>query len=158
MATSNVCNESSSIPGADTCIELYNTANLNNYIYTQNSGTGPAYSNMCVRGTNVEESGNLGSPFLFMGDGKYHNYTIDWHSGSSTMPGNVNFYIDGVYLGKKRSLLSSSSLSLTRPPQAQTMCLCQPGVAAYIFPIGDRRTKTLCGMGRMLLQAVFARL
>jgi hypothetical protein len=30
------------------CVGRYNTANLNNYIFATNGGTGPAYSNMCV--------------------------------------------------------------------------------------------------------------
>ncbi len=30
------------------CVGRYHTANLNNYLYATNGGTGPAYSNMCV--------------------------------------------------------------------------------------------------------------
>ena len=30
------------------CIARYNTANLNNYLFATNGGTGPSYSNMCV--------------------------------------------------------------------------------------------------------------
>ncbi len=37
----DVCNvPSQQVPGAFTCIGQFNTANLNNYIYTQTSGTG----------------------------------------------------------------------------------------------------------------------
>ena len=88
--TANVCTQ----PGpenSETCIGKYNTANLNNYIYTQNSGTGPAYSNMCVNATT-----GAGAPVNFMGDGEYHNYTIVWHTGSNTTMGRTEFYIDGM--------------------------------------------------------------
>eukprot|EP00750_Incisomonas_marina_P022064 INCI4835.5.p1 GENE.INCI4835.5~~INCI4835.5.p1 ORF type:complete len:485 (+),score=44.94 INCI4835.5:206-1660(+) len=47
----NVCNVTAPDNVTGTCVGQYNTANLNNYQYTQNSGTGPAYSNMCVRAT-----------------------------------------------------------------------------------------------------------
>ncbi len=98
---SNVCSQPSSIPGAYTCTGDYSTANLNNYIYTQTSGTGPAYSNMCVRASNSD-----GSPRLFMGDNQYHNYTIVWHTGDGKGGGkNVSFYIDGLYLGTNNAFV-----------------------------------------------------
>ena len=40
--TSNVCNKDMPGPGALSCVGDYSTANLNNCIYTQNSGSGPA--------------------------------------------------------------------------------------------------------------------
>ena len=55
--TSNVCDsEVPGAPGARSCNGDFSTANLNNYIYTQNSGSGPAYANMCVK---AEQKGSL---------------------------------------------------------------------------------------------------
>ena len=92
----NVCHKPyAEIPDTYTCIHDYNTANLNNYLFTQTSGTGPAYSPMCVRADHAD-----GTPFNFIGDGKYHNYTIVWHTGDGHGNGKaVEFYIDDVYLG-----------------------------------------------------------
>ncbi len=62
--TKNVCNT----PGPEnsqTCIGAYHTANLNNYQYTQNSGTGPAYMNMCVNASDA-----AGEPLPLLGDDK----------------------------------------------------------------------------------------
>ncbi len=87
-----------------TCVHQYNTANLNNYQFTQNSGTGPAYTNMCVRATRTVAGGREEVPINFVGDGQYHNYTIVWHTGgievhrgngTTTKDGFVDFYIDG---------------------------------------------------------------
>ncbi len=45
-----------------------------------------------------------------MGDGKYHNYTIEWHTGTSSAGGPttdayVNFFIDGVYMGTNNAFV-----------------------------------------------------
>ena len=96
--TANVCNKDvPGVPGAKSCLGDYSTTNLNNYIYSQNSGTGPAYSNGCVRVSKASD----GSPYELIGDGKYHNYTIVWHTGNAEKgsPGWTEFYIDGIYLG-----------------------------------------------------------
>eukprot|EP01029_Cantina_marsupialis_P007904 TRINITY_DN19026_c0_g1_i4.p1 TRINITY_DN19026_c0_g1~~TRINITY_DN19026_c0_g1_i4.p1 ORF type:complete len:570 (-),score=90.73 TRINITY_DN19026_c0_g1_i4:93-1802(-) len=76
------------------CLGRFNTVNLNNYIYTTNGGTGPAYSNMCVAAKD-----DKGKPFMLMGDGKYHKYRFDWHTGSVDCKPRVDFYVDDVYLG-----------------------------------------------------------
>ena len=45
-----------------------------------------------------------GEPFALIGDGKYHKYTIDWHSGGvkrpdgSVTPGHVDFYVDDIFM------------------------------------------------------------
>ena len=48
--TDNVCDtDVPHVPGAKSCIGDFSTSNFNNYLYTQNSGSGPAYANMCVK-------------------------------------------------------------------------------------------------------------
>ena len=94
--TENVCNKDvPGVPGAKSCIGDFSTSNFNNYIYTQNSGSGPAYSNMCVKASQKD-----GTPLELVGDGKYHTYRFDWHTGSGTKtPGRVDFYFDDKYMG-----------------------------------------------------------
>lgn len=70
---------------------------------------------MCIRATKQDTNG-LDVPLNFIGDGKYHNYTIVWHTGglvtnkfksgsqrrrynTNGQDGYVDFYIDGYYLG-----------------------------------------------------------
>lgn len=90
-----VCDQPGPVEGSLTCIGKYNTANFNNYVYTDGSGTGPAYSNMCASAKKQD-----GTPMQFMADGNYHNYTIEWHTGvNASGSGWVDFYIDGVYMG-----------------------------------------------------------
>jgi len=94
--TPNVCNNADG-----SCAGLYNTANLNSYIYTNQGGEGPSYANMCVK-LNDETSGK---PFDMV-DGQYHNYVIEWHTGNGTSsPGYVDFYIDDVYIGTNNAFV-----------------------------------------------------
>ena len=101
QGTVNVCDAKLNVSWGKqgVCTNLYNTANFNNYIYTNTGGTGPAYSNMCIRAWKGKTRG--GTPLNLIGDGKYHNYSFDWHTGdaSAEIPGRVDFYFDGVYLG-----------------------------------------------------------
>ena len=86
--TPNVCSNG-------TCAGDYATANLNNYLYSNGNGGGDQYANMCVKATHGH-----GKPRLLLGDGDYHTYAFEWHTGNGTAsPGYVDFYIDGVYLG-----------------------------------------------------------
>ena len=82
------------------CIAKYNTANLNNYVLTTNGGSGFAYSNLCVK---TEEApageGNQSKPFMLVGDGRYHKYSIDWHTGGGKEDSRVDFYVDDVHIG-----------------------------------------------------------
>ena len=39
-----------------------------------------------------------GEPFALIGDGRYHKYTIDWHTGGASVPGHVEFYIDDMFM------------------------------------------------------------
>ena len=105
QGTPNVCDVrlNTSWGKQGVCTGLYNTANFNNYIYTNNMGVGPAYSNMCIRAWKGEggAAARGGTPLDLVGDGKYHNYSFDWHSGdaSAGVAGRVDFYFDGVYMG-----------------------------------------------------------
>ena len=45
------------------------------------------------------ERGEKSKPFMLVGDGKYHNYTIDWHTGGGDCQARVDFYVDGIFLG-----------------------------------------------------------
>lgn len=69
------------------CQGDFTTANLNNYVFTNSGGTGPAYSNLCVKG-----------PAAFA-DNRYHNYAIEWHTGTDSCPGRADFFFDGEYVG-----------------------------------------------------------
>lgn len=99
--TSNVCNPS--------CDYDYSTANFNNYIYTNNGGEGPAYTNMCIKAT------QNGKPMQLIGDGEYHTYRFDWHSGT---PGNVtsayvDFFIDDIYMGTNNAFVPTRGSRLS---------------------------------------------
>ena len=70
---------------------------------------------MCIRATTTARNGSE-VPLTFIGDGKYHNYTIVWHSGndikgsssgdwSRLKDGYVDFYIDGFYLGTNNAFV-----------------------------------------------------
>lgn len=42
-------------------------------------------------------------PYALIGDGRYHKYTIDWHTGGidchgKIHPGRVDFYVDDMYM------------------------------------------------------------
>lgn len=105
------------------CISRYNTANLNNYLFATNGGTGPAYSNMCVgvfeKNTSTSSEDDKGEPFALIGDGKYHKYTIDWHSGGvkrpdgSVTPGHVDFYVDDIFMGSNNVFVPTRASRLT---------------------------------------------
>ena len=122
------------VPGAKSCAGDYSTSNLNNYIYSQNSGIGPSYSNGCVKVTSLKD----GKPLQLIGDGQYHNYTILWHTGDggSKSPGWTEFYVDGIYLG---ATMPSSRL----------------GARDFLWRIGIHQgRKTQYGMGDLMIGAV----
>jgi hypothetical protein len=69
--------------------EKYDTMNMNCYRWTNRDGTG-AYNNLFCH--------NKKSPFI--GDGKYHTYRFDWHTGGDPgMLPRVDFYFDDAYVG-----------------------------------------------------------
>ena len=132
-STPNVCPPSNASASADGyCKGDYSTANLNTYLYTNNGGTGPSYANMCVKASTKKTE----KPLTMAGDGKWHNYTIVWHTGDgekvqkerrrnssseseslaeiAKRHGSVEWYIDGTYLGTVRHCcLSPPPLSLS---------------------------------------------
>jgi len=107
--TDNVCDtDVPHVPGAKSCIGDFSTSNFNNYLYTQNSGSGPAYANMCVK---VKQSDGK-TPLQLVGDGQYHTYRFDWHTGSgTTTPGRVDFYFDDQYLGTNNAYVTANGWS-----------------------------------------------
>ena len=93
------------------CVGQFNTMNANNYRLTTTGGTGHAYSNMCLKthkkkktviGMNgiekENEDGQEQEPFMLAGDGKFHKYTIDWHTGGTDCEARVDFYVDDILL------------------------------------------------------------
>ena len=65
----------------------YDTMNINCYRWTNSDGTGTYCNLFCRKKT---------APFV--GDGKYHTYRFDWHTGSSDTAPYVDFYFDDAYI------------------------------------------------------------
>ena len=80
---SGLCGKSGGCPGQ------FDTANLNNYVFSNNNGIGPGYANLCARAPNSR-------PFV---DDQYHWYAIEWHSGADGCQPHVDFFFDGKYVG-----------------------------------------------------------
>lgn len=95
LHTNNVCPHG-------TCAGDYSTANFNNYIATNNGGLGNGLANMCVKA-----AGPGGVKHNFLGDGKYHSYRFDWHTGDDDagIEPHVDFFIDDVYLGTNNAMV-----------------------------------------------------
>eukprot|EP00946_MAST-07B_sp_MAST-7B-sp1_P001516 g1516.t1 len=114
------------------CAGDMNTMNANNYIMTTNGGTGHAYTNMCLRAfkksaseewekdeVGIEHSNRefnskhderindvkSREPFMLVGDGKFHKYTIDWHTGGPDCEARVDFYVDDVLLATNNAMV-----------------------------------------------------
>ena len=74
--------------------DKYNTMNINCYRWTNSNGTG-TYSNLfCHKKT---------APFL--GDGNYHTYRFDWHTGGIDAAPRVDFYFDDAYIGTNNAFV-----------------------------------------------------
>lgn len=95
---SGLCSESKT-----GCVGQFDTANLNNYVFSNSNGGGNAYSNMCVRAPD-------GRSFI-PNDGMYHSYAFEWHTGVNASEDNVeqanssncsaarvDFFLDSVYV------------------------------------------------------------
>jgi hypothetical protein len=87
------------------CVKQFNTMNANNYRITTTGGTGHAYTNMCLKANKKVTTKNTWGeetskqePFMLAGDGQYHKYTIDWHTGGPDCEARVDFYVDDVLL------------------------------------------------------------
>ena len=65
----------------------YHTMNINNNRWANKNGHG-TFSNMW-----------LAADRELIGDGKYHNYRFDWHTGGPGEPMRVDHFIDGQYVG-----------------------------------------------------------
>ena len=82
--------------------DKYNTLNMNNYRWTNGAGTG-TYSNMFT----VHDK-------PLQGDGKYHNYRFDWHTGGKDKTGKfqrarVDFYFDDEFIGSNDLMVPSGA-------------------------------------------------
>jgi hypothetical protein len=72
------------------CPNGTNTANFNSYSSSNNNGGGS------VGYVNIPLVANPGQQDIW-GDGKYHTYGIEWHTGSEGQPAAIHWYLDGVY-------------------------------------------------------------
>lgn len=72
----------------------YDTMNINCYRWTNSNGTGTYCNLFCHKKT---------APFA--GDGKYHTYRFDWHTGSTEAAPRVDFYFDDEYIGTNDALV-----------------------------------------------------
>ena len=133
------------------CIARHNTANLNNYLFTTNGGTGPAYSDMCV-GVTQSTGGNetdARTPFALIGDGRYHKYTVDWHTGGvvaadgTVTEGRVDYYVDDVFLVRRWCVLPTiaewACVEVTSPRAAglEQRFRTNTGVSTDIWHVGQ---------------------
>ena len=88
------------------CVQDYSTMNANNYRLTTTGGTGHAYSNMCLRANKKPTKGaKEPEPFMLAGDGKFHKYTIDWHTGGPDCEARVDFYVDDILLSSNNVMV-----------------------------------------------------
>ena len=99
------------------CIDRLNTLNMQTYIQTNDGGGGPASSRMCGAAFQTTATSNrTTTPFQLIGDGQYHKYTIDWHTGGvdcngKPEPGRVDFFVDDVYMVRVVGVLGTRSSS-----------------------------------------------
>ena len=68
--------------------DKYDTMNMNCYRWTNRDGTG-AYNNLFCHNKKSR----------FIGDGHYHTYRFDWHTGGIDTIPRVDFYFDDIYVG-----------------------------------------------------------
>ena len=134
------------------------TLNLNNYIMTNDGGTGPASSSMCTKvyarslhrpahilapasvskcaecdrfpGHCAQVINPDGQSVPLVGDNQYHTYTIEWHTGNSSIGGNtsnsyVHFFVDGIYLGTNNAFVPTrgSRLWISLWPTEDPQCV-----------------------------------
>lgn len=71
------------------CAGRHHTANLNNFLWATRDGAGPASASMCVRAHDARS----GQPLLLRGDGRFHQYTIDWHTGGDGCEARVDIFV-----------------------------------------------------------------
>lgn len=74
-------------------VNKYNTANLNNYRFTDGKGEG-TYTNLWVR--------NNQRDFV---DGEYHTYRMEVHAGTETCEPRVDYFFDGEYVASNNAFV-----------------------------------------------------
>jgi len=84
-----------SMCGKDTlgCAGQFDTMNLNNYIVTNNDGSGPGYNNMCAR---APSGSNFVDPDPSTAE--YHTYAFEWHTGGPGCKPRVDYFFDNKYV------------------------------------------------------------
>jgi len=80
----------------DTVRPTGHTMNMNTYRWTNSGGTG-AYENLYTEAQQQSD----GSRPQFIGDGCYHTYTFEWHTGdpNKNIRQSVDYFFDGNYVG-----------------------------------------------------------
>jgi len=80
----------------DTTRPTGHTMNMNTYRWTNSGGTG-AYENLY---TEAQQESDGTTP-QFIGDGCYHTYTFEWHTGDPVkgIRPKVDYFFDGNYVG-----------------------------------------------------------
>jgi hypothetical protein len=76
-----------------------NTMNMNAYRWTNSGGSGSYENLFAVRGKLSDGSAKPSDDEKFIGDGKYHSYAFEWHTGGDSIKPIVSFYFDGDYVG-----------------------------------------------------------
>ena len=90
-------------PAPDTVRPTAHTANLNSYRFTNSAGTG-SYTNYYVEA----QAQSNGKKQPFIGDGCYHTYAYEWHTGdpAKNIRPKVDAFFDGDYIGTTDSFVS----------------------------------------------------
>ena len=90
-------------PPPDTVRPTAHTANLNTYRFTNSAGTG-TYTNYY---TQAQPQATTGKTQAFIGDGCYHTYAYEWHTGDSAqgVRPKVDAFFDGDYTGSSDSFV-----------------------------------------------------
>lgn len=76
-----------------------NTMNMNAYRWTNSGGSGSYENLFAVRGQLSDGTSKPSDDEKFIGDGKYHSYAFEWHTGGPDTKPIVSFYFDGDYVG-----------------------------------------------------------
>jgi len=76
-----------------------NTMNMNAYRWTNSGGSGSYENLFAVKGELSDGTSKPSDDEKFIGDGKYHSYAFEWHTGGPGIKPIVSFYFDGDYVG-----------------------------------------------------------
>lgn len=88
-----------------------NTMNCNAYRFTNGAGTGAYVNLLAVKG----QDGDASNPVnWFFGDGKYHKYTIEWHTGDegTDQPAVINWFVDDDFVCSTNAFVPTAASRL----------------------------------------------